>query len=276
VLAQRRANRGMEGLTLDAVSGRLHGVLQSPIDPLDARGRSIKAKPPGGRRADVRHLAKFVRWLDFDPDTATSRMYAYPIDGSRYADGRTGNAKLGDLASLGQGRFIVIEQGARAGDGKTFNKLMLAEIPADATDIAALGADLEISSITQAAVGNADYRKVVPLKTTELLDLNALGWTMEKAEGLARVDDHTLALIGDNDFGLTTVLLDAAGNVVRGSVDDCAVDAEGRITNAGKDDCPAGAAGARIARARAAELPTHLWLIRFDRRLADFRIPGGR
>jgi hypothetical protein len=269
VLSQRRPNRGMEGLALDAASGRLHGFLQSPIDPKDGAGKSVKARPPGGSNTDVRHIARFARWLEFDPATETSKMYAYPIDGSQYDKDRTGNAKLGDMVSLGGGRFIVIEQGARKSDAKVFNKLMLVEIPADATDIAALDHNLEISSITQAVSGAADWSTVVPMKKTELLDLNALGWLAEKAEGLALVDENTLALVNDNDFGLGTMLLDANGQRVAGSVEDCTVDAAGAIVSG----CPAGVVGARITRGSDLERPTRIWLLRFERKLADLRLP---
>lgn len=270
VLAQRRVNRGMEGLTLDVASGRLHGFLQSPIDPKDANGASIRARPPGGNNTDVRHLAKFVRWLEFDPSTETSKLYAYPIDGTQYDRGRTGNAKLGDVVSLGQGKFIVIEQGASSADGAPVkNKLYLVEIPASATDITAQGHDLEISSITQAASNGADYATVVTLRKTELLDLNAAGWVAEKAEGLTLVDANTLALVNDNDFGLRTILLDAAGATVAGSIEDCTVDANGAIVSG----CPAGVVGARLTRGVDSERPTRLWLIRFGQPLAAYAVP---
>ncbi len=270
VFAKRRLNRGMEGLTLDAATGRLHGFLQSPIDPKDGSGKSLKAKPPGGSNTDVRHIAKFARWVEFDPATETSRSYAYPIDGSAYDKDRTGNAKLGDVVSLGNGRFVVIEQGARKSDGKVMNKLMLVELPAAATDIAAMDENLEISSITQAASGGVSYANVVTMKKTELLDLNALGWLAEKAEGLALVDDNTLALVNDNDFGLGTVLLDANGNKVDGSIEDCTVDAKGAIVSG----CPAGVVKARITRGSDSERPTRVWLIKLDRALSGLRLPG--
>ena len=269
VLAQRRVNRGMEGLTLDVASGKLHGFLQSPIDPKDSAGKSLKAKPPGGSNTDVRHIARFTRWLEFDPTTETSKLYAYPIDGSLYDKDRTGNAKLGDVVSLGNGKFIVIEQGARKSDAKVFNKLMLVEIPVDATNIAAIDQNLEVSSITQAASNGADYATVVTLKKTELLDLNATGWLAEKAEGLTLVDEHTLALVNDDDFGLRTILLDANGATVAGSIEDCTVDAAGAIVSG----CPAGVVGARLARGADSERPTRLWLIKFDKKLADFVLP---
>ncbi len=269
VLSQRRANRGMEGLALDIASGKLHGYLQSPIDPKDGAGKSLKATPPGGASTDVRHIAKFARWLEFDPTTETSKMYAYPIDGSVYDKDRTGNAKLGDLVSLGNGRFIVIEQGARKSDGKVFNKLMLVEVPANATDIVGFDQNLEVSSITQAVAGTADYSAVITLKKTELLDLNALGWLAEKAEGLAWVDDHTLALVNDNDFGVATTLLDATGGKIAGSMEDCTVDAAGAIVSG----CPKATGGARLTRGSDLERPTRVWLIKFDQSLSALRLP---
>ncbi|WP_431131922.1 esterase-like activity of phytase family protein [Variovorax paradoxus] len=268
VLAQRRPNRGMEGLTLDAANGKLHGFLQSPIDPKDGAGKSIQATPPGGSKTDVRHIAKFTRWLAFDPATETSKLYAYPIDGSQYDKNRTGNAKLGDVVSLGNGRFIVIEQGARKSDAKVFNKLMLVELPADATDITAFDHNLEISSITQAPSGAADYSTVVTMRKTELLDLNALGWLAEKAEGLTVVDDQTLALVNDNDFGVSTILFDADGKTVAGSIEDCTVDAAGAIIA----KCPIGVTGARITRGSDLERPTRIWLIKLDRKLSELRL----
>jgi hypothetical protein len=270
VMALRRVNRGMEGLTLDVASGKLHGFLQSPIDPKDGAGKSLKAKPPGGTNTDVRHIAKFTRWLEFDPATETSKLYAYPIDGSLYDKDRTGNAKLGDVVSLGNGKFIVIEQGARKGDAKVFNKLMLVEILVDATNIAAMDQNLEVSSITQAASNGVDYSTVVTLKKTELLDLNAAGWLAEKAEGLTLVDDHTLALVNDDDFGLRTILFDANGATVAGSIEDCTVDAAGAIVSG----CPVGVVGARLTRGSDTERPTRLWLIKFDTKFADFSLPA--
>jgi len=270
IFAKRRINRGMEGLTLDVATGRLHGFLQSPIDPKDGAGKSIKAKPPGGSNTDVRHIAKFARWVEFDPTSETAKSYAYPIDGSAYDKDRTGNAKLGDVVSLGNGRFIVIEQGARKSDGKVMNKLMLVELPATATDIAALDENLEISSITQAASNGVSYAGVVTMRKTELLDLNALGWLAEKAEGLALVDDHTLALVNDNDFGLTTKLYDAEGKTVAGSIEDCTVDATGAIVSG----CPTGVVKARITRGSDLERPTRVWLIRLDRTLTQLQLPS--
>jgi hypothetical protein len=284
VLAKRRANRGMEGLALDAASGKLHGFLQSPLSDSQATttyagsyaGSTVCTTDIGSKKR-VERYSRFTRWVEFDPSTETSKMYAYPLDCNDYADGRTGNAKLGDMVSLGHGKFIVIEQGADA-TGKVRNRLMLVEL-GKATDIATAAynpatSDLEKSSLSGVAELGADYTSVVAMKKTLLLDLNAAGWLAEKAEGLTLVDDTTLALINDNDFGMRTAVLDSTGAIIRGAdVTNCTVDAAGSfITSASAAECTAGNS-TRPARGTDAERPTRLWLIKFGKKLSEFAIP---
>lgn len=281
VLKQRRANRGMEGLAL-AADGKLHGFLQSPVDPLDAAGKSIKAVDASdlngdGKKTDkvnVKDYAQFTRWLEFDPVTESSKLYAYPLNyavaGEKWDRNRTGSAKLGDLLALPNGKFLVIEQGADAA-GKVRNFLMLVEIPAGVTDIKADGIELEQNSIDGSTATAHPWAALVKLRKTLLLDLNAIGWTAEKAEGLALVDEQTVALINDNDFGLRTVLVDKDGKELAGDITACTVDAAGAIVNDGS--CAAGAVGARVARAEASVRPTRLWLIKFPKALASYTLP---
>ncbi len=270
VLAERRSNRGMENLTLDVTTQRLVGALQSPIDPQDSTGRPLQAAPPGGKPIDIKYAARFIRWVEFDPQTGHSRSYAYPVDGSLYDKGRTGAAKLGDIVSLGSGRYLAIEQGNRAADGKVQHWLMLVQVPVDATDISRHGHDLEISSITEAKVGDSDWSAVVPLRKTRLLDLDAAGWTAEKAEGLALVDANTLALINDNDYGIASQLLDAQGLPVAGNIEDCTLDAAtGRVYQ-----CQAASAvAAKVVPRKGDEHRVQLWMIRFQRRLDSWQLP---
>ncbi|MDM4768526.1 esterase-like activity of phytase family protein [Pelomonas sp. SE-A7] len=284
VLAQRRSNRGMEGLAQDKASGKLHGFLQSPIDPLDGAGKSIEVTDSfdmdkDGKSNDkvkVRDFAQFARWLEFDPKTETSRLFAYPLDyalagkGETWDRNRTGSAKLGDLVSLGNGRFIVIEQGADA-NGLVRNFLMLVELPANATDITALGIELEKNSIDGTTAVATPWKQVVKLKKTVLLDLNAAGWKAEKAEGLSLVDEQTLALINDNDFGLRTSLVDAGGKLIEGDPTACTVDINGVIVNDGA--CTPGAVGVRVARGNEVDRKTRLWLLKFPKALASYTLP---
>ncbi len=268
IFAKRRANRGMEGMALDTTTDKLHGFLQSPLTD----GSAPYAVT--GKNEQVERYARFTRWMEFDPNTgAATKMYAYPLTASEYQDGRTGNAKLGDMVALGNGKFIVIEQGA-APSGKVFNKLMLVEI-GDATDISGAAfnsatSDLEKSSMGGAAVNGADWSKVVTLKKTVLLDLNAIGWLAEKAEGLAMVDANTLALVNDNDFGLKTKIFTPDGVVVADAdVTKCNVDANGVIITSATPGCNA-ANTIRVTRGDDRERAARLWLIKFGKALTAY------
>lgn len=282
MLAQRRANRGMEGLARDA-AGKLHGFLQSPIDPLDGKGKSLEsASDPRNLDQDangdtkdklkLKDYAQLNRWLEFDPATGASRMYAYPLNfpvtGQTWDRNRTGSVKLGDVVALGAGKFLVIEQGADA-NGAVRNFLMLVEIPANVSDIVALGNELEKNSIDGSTPSATPWSSVVTLKKTLLLDLNQAGWLAEKAEGLTLVDDRTVGLINDNDFGLRSILIDATGGEVAGSPEDCKLDAATGVLSA----CPGGASTARVGLGLQRERATRLWLIKFPQPLSSYPVP---
>lgn len=280
VLAKRRANRGMEGLALDVASGKLHGFLQSPLTDLSVAGAPAAGSyvaPAGSGCAvpskdfTVERYARFTRWVEFDPSTETSKMYAFPINCADYKDNRTGNAKLGDMVSLGNGKFIVIEQGASSATGNPVaNRLMLVEI-GNATDISQATfnpetSDLEKSSMAGAAVNSADFSGVTMIKKTLLLDLNAAGWLAEKAEGLALVDAMTLALTSDNDFGLRNMVFNAAGVEIAGADITKCTSTDGVLSGCGLGT------SSRVGRGTDAERPTRLWLIKFGKNLADYRV----
>jgi len=268
IFVKRRANRGMEGMALDTATDKLHGFLQSPLSDGSA------PYSVSGKNEQVERFARFTRWVEFDPTTGTTgRMFAYPLNGAEYADGRTGNAKLGDMVALGNGKFIVIEQGAAPG-GKVFNKLMLVEI-GNATDINAAAynpatSDLEKSSMGAVVFNGADWSKVVTLKKTLLLNLNSIGWLAEKAEGLTIVDGNTLALANDNDFGLKTKIFTPNGEAIADAdVTKCNVDANGAIITSSAAGCNA-ANTIRVARGDDKERPSRLWLIKFSKALNTY------
>jgi hypothetical protein len=120
------------------------------------------------------------------------------------------------------------------------------------------------------AVNGADWSKVVTLKKTLLLDLNAIGWLAEKAEGLTIVDGNTLALANDNDFGLKTKIFTPSGDAVADAdVTKCNVDANGTIITSNAAGCNA-ANTIRVARGDDRERPSRLWLIKFSKALNTY------
>ena len=75
------------------------------------------------------------------------------------------------MVSLGNGKFIVIEQGAGT-DGKVFNRLMLGTDSKRCYRYRGAGLrTLEKSSMSGVAVNAANYANVVTLKKTVLFDL---------------------------------------------------------------------------------------------------------
>lgn len=154
------------------------------------------------------------------------------------------------------------------------NRLVLLDLDG-ATDIGAAPfnpatSDLEHSSIDATEVNGADWARVVPMKRTVLLDLRAIGWVAEKAEGLALVDGATLAIINDNDFGLATRIFTPAGRMIDGAdVTECEIDADGAIVDSAKPGCKA-ANTIRVTQGHAIERPLSLWLLRFPQPLLAY------
>lgn len=170
ILADRVPNRGSEGVTVDE-NGHVFALIQSP---LDVDGKTAKT-------------AKYTRIVELDPVTKQTTMYAYPVD-TGYKN--TGAAKLGDITSIGNGQFLMIEQGKQ--NGAMQNLIYKVDLNG-ATPIANDG-DLEKGLLDG---------KFQPAKKEFVLDLRAQGWNIEKAEGLVLMPDRrTIVVVNDNDFGM--------------------------------------------------------------------------
>lgn len=192
IIADRVPNRGSEGLTIDE-NGNVFAFVQSP---LDVDGKTAKT-------------AKYIRIIKFNPQTKQTAMYAYPVD-TGYKN--TGAAKIGDITSIGNNQFLMIEQGKQ--NGKMQNLIYKVDLNG-ATEIEDNG-DLEY--------GRLDG-KITPAKKELVLDLRANGWNIEKAEGLALLPDRkTIAVVNDNDFGIAIKASDK--QVPDAQVEDYTYDAD--------------------------------------------------
>jgi len=182
ILKQRPMNRGFEAVAVTP-DDKIWCMLESTLDDPNLEKKN----------------ALFVRLIQVDPLSGQTQMFAYPFDYTEYAN--SSKVKIGDMVALDNQSFLLVEQGPTK-DGGYRNRIYKINVK-DATDISGL----------QSATGQhlehgvfSDLSKVHFVKKELVLDPRAHGWTADKLEGLARIDDHTLAIMNDNDFGLMNTI----------------------------------------------------------------------
>ena len=200
--AQRRENRGFEALAA-APCGRVFALLQSPLDhprPKAAEKtgnvRLLVFDPAAGRPA-----AEHVYRLGDPEDSEYLTRGAPPEDG-----------KLCAIAAIADDLLLVLEQAdgglarlyAAALDGATDT---LGTSGADGTDRKALE---QVRDLTAAGIAPVRKRLVADLGGL-LREIEAAVYDgpapdgkrrQLKLEGLAILDDRTIAIVNDNDFGV--------------------------------------------------------------------------
>ena len=208
VYAQRRANRGFEGMALNTDNGNLYAFIQSPIDNPDVTNSEAKA---ADESSDFNSRnSQVLRILEVDPATGSAvGEYVYFLEGSPGVD------KIGDAVYVGDGKFNVIERDS--GTDADSEKFIFEVDLTGATNIigtdlsTATGSDTALEGMTPddlAAMGIQSVNK------TQILNLPSIGYIAgDKPEGLALLDNGSLAVINDNDFGLLDEEIPVDGSV---------------------------------------------------------------
>ena len=187
VFGYRKNNRGFEGISITP-SGKIYAIIQSPIFyPSKAVGEATRVH----------------RIIEIDPVTNVYRMFAYLNDGIIGASGtnqiRLRDWKIGDMAAINDSTFLVLEAALRG--TSNYKRMYLININ-NATPVTSglySGVTLEaLADATGLAANN-----IVPVTKTLFMDLLANGWaaSLEKPEGLAIINDSTIAIGNDNDYG---------------------------------------------------------------------------
>ncbi|MEM7130035.1 MAG: choice-of-anchor I family protein [Chloroflexota bacterium] len=183
VFAQRRANRGMEAVALEGTT--LYAFIQSPIDNPDTSGDT------NSRASNI------VRILAFDTTSGTTiGQYIYMLEGGSVD-------KIGDAVSLGDGEFLVIERDSATGPSsqKYIFKISL-DGATNLEEMEGLPIGPDGALERQGLVGLAMVG-IKPVQKDLYVDLAAIGYHQgDKPEGLALIDENTIAVLNDNDFGL--------------------------------------------------------------------------
>ena len=211
VIAQRRQNRGFEAIALD--QGKIYAFVQSPL------------RNPASLSNGTLNGMRNVRIVEFNPATRATRQFLYVMDNPDL--GGTGNTradKIGDAVSFGNGEFLVVERdddkiSVDAADKiekkvYRFNLAGATEI----TPLTGLYGGKTIDQLSPAELATAGIRPVAKVLHT---DLAAAGYDqVEKVEGLTLIDEHTFAVINDNDFGVADITVSPDGSFVRNSTPD--------------------------------------------------------
>ncbi|MCW8379850.1 esterase-like activity of phytase family protein [Streptomyces justiciae] len=200
VLLHRKINRGFEGLA-QLPGGDLVMAVQSPLSLPDT---------------DAGEASRTTRLLRFSPrKQAVTAEYAYrfdPVDVVDPGEDDTSELKISSVVAVGGDRLLVEERTDKAA------RLQLVRLERDA-DILGGPWDDDTTSPSLEQLDDPAAAGVPVLGKRLVVDLGTVDGVPGKIEGIARVDHDTLALINDNDFGMT----DGAG----------AFDAQGRLVDSG-------------------------------------------
>ena len=200
VLLHRKINRGFEGLSR-LPGGDLVLAVQSPLSLPDT---------------DAGEGSRTTRLLRFSPGKrAVTAEYAYRFDPVNVVDPSeddTSELKISSVVAVCGDRLLVEERTDRAA------RLHLVRLGRGANILGSRWDD-DSTSPSLEQLDDPAASGVPVLSKRLVVDLGTVAGVPGKIEGVARVDHDTLALINDNDFGMT----DGAG----------AFDAQGRLVDSG-------------------------------------------
>ena len=180
--AKRSPNRGFEGVAVTP-SGKVLAMLQSPIQDFE----SFDSLP-----------TRLVRILYFDPATGKSQVFGYEMSENLI------DPKIGDIAAINDNEFLIIEHG-KDSLGKIANIYRLdVEF---ASDISQMNFGLGTSFEALLNNAKAQYNGLILAQKTHVLDLISAGFNADygKPEGLTIINESTIAVLNDNDFGIDQV-----------------------------------------------------------------------
>ena len=189
----RRNNRGFEGIAITP-NGKIYAAIQSPMYyPSSSVGSTSRVH----------------RIVEIDPITNTTKMFVYLNDGAIGASGsnqiRPQDWKIGDMSAINDSTFLVLDAAARG--TSDFKRMYLINInQATVVNSGLYGGTSTLEALAD-STGLATYN-IKAVKKTLVMDLLANSWpaALDKAEGLAIINDSTIAIGNDNDFGQTCPL----------------------------------------------------------------------
>ncbi|MFF1503355.1 esterase-like activity of phytase family protein [Streptomyces sp. NPDC058316] len=202
VLLNRRINRGFEGLAL-LPDGDLVMAVQSPLSLPDQ---------------DAGESSRNVRLLRFSTKKrAVTAEYAYrfdPVDVVDPGEDDTSELKISSVVAVGRDGLLVEERTDRAA------RLHRVTLPRG-SGILGSAWDDPATSPSYEELSDPSAKGVPTLRKSLVVDLGRITGVPGKIEGVAVTGPDTLALINDNDFGMTdgAEAFDANGRLIDSGID---------------------------------------------------------
>ena len=188
--ARRYVNRGFEAIALSQDGGRLFLAFQSPLahpdDEAHAAARHLRLWSLDSSTGAL--LAQYLYELD-EPDSFRRDVAEGPVQRS--------DIKVSEMACVGGDRLLILERASQT------TKLYLVElgkereVPAEHADEATRPTIEQLSAAGTLDLPVLDKRLV--LSTDDHPQVSA------DLEGMAVLDERTLLLVNDNDFGIEGV-----------------------------------------------------------------------
>src|SRR5215475_10780476 len=195
IYGKRKINRGFEGIALSGDEKTLYLVLQSPLLNPDRK---------------TGEASRNSRVLVFDiPSEKVTAEYVYRFDVSKEFDPNPKNTpdemKLSGVVALNPTTLLILER------TDLVAKLYSVDM-SQATDILNSKWNDPKTSPSLESLDDLAGMGLNALPKTLVVNLNSLEGIPEKIEGVALLDQHTIAISNDNDFDSEESQYDANGN----------------------------------------------------------------
>ena len=184
VFAKRRANRGMEGMTITPDQKYLVGMMQSPLYNPDSK---------------VKNTAVAVRILFYEIATGTAKEYVYILDNVNYA--------VSEIVAITNTTFLVLERDGNfpGKDATNFKKVFKIDI-ANASDITVADAGgklINSKTIEQSTPDEIKTAGIIAVSKSEIVDIMRIpNYPHDKPEGIVIINNNMIGIINDDDFGI--------------------------------------------------------------------------
>ena len=196
IYGKRKINRGFEGLALSADQKTLYAVLQSPLLNPDKKSGDI---------------SRNTRVLIFDiAGEKVTAEYVYRFDASKEFDpghNAPDDMKLSGVIALSPTTLLVLER------TDWVAKLYAVDMSRATNILESKWNDAKTAPALETLADPANAQINV-LPKSLVVDLRSIDGVPEKIEGVAVLDQTTIAISNDNDFDSEEGLYDDAGNNV--------------------------------------------------------------